>query len=74
MGRRARASWKEAADNAGFTSGEAWLPLSGDRKTLNVREDARSMLSLYRKLIALRRREPALSIGAHVKAEAIGSY
>ncbi len=30
------------------------------------------MFSLYRKLIALRRREPALSIGAHVKAEAIG--
>ena len=31
------------------------------------------MLSLYRALIALRRREPALSVGVHVKAEAIGS-
>ena len=30
------------------------------------------MFSLYRQLIALRRREPALSIGVHVKAEAIG--
>jgi alpha-glucosidase len=30
------------------------------------------MLSLYRRLIALRRREPALSIGVQVKAEAIG--
>ena len=30
------------------------------------------MLSLYRALIALRRREPALSIGVHVKAEAVG--
>ena len=65
----------DASDNAGFTAGEPWLPLSGDRKRLNVatqREEARSMFSLYRKLIALRRREPALSIGVHVKAEAIG--
>ena len=31
------------------------------------------MLSLYRALIALRRREPALSIAVHVKTEAIGS-
>jgi alpha-glucosidase len=30
------------------------------------------MFSLYRQLIALRRREPALSIGVHVKAEAVG--
>ena len=34
--------------------------------------EARSMLSLYRALIALRRREPALSVGVLVKAEAIG--
>ena len=31
------------------------------------------MLSLYRALLALRRAEPALAIGVHVKAEAIGS-
>jgi alpha-glucosidase len=36
------------------------------------RKDSRSMLSLYRQLIALRRAEPALSVGVHVKAEAIG--
>jgi alpha-glucosidase len=36
------------------------------------RADPRSMFSLYRQLIALRRREPALSIGVHVKAEAVG--
>jgi alpha-glucosidase len=30
------------------------------------------MLSLYRALIALRRREPALSVGVHVKAQAVG--
>ena len=36
------------------------------------RDDPRSMLSLYRALISLRRREAALSVGVHVKAEAIG--
>jgi alpha-glucosidase len=37
------------------------------------RADERSILSLYRALIRLRRREPALSVGVLVKAEAIGS-
>ena len=66
--------WDGSA-NAGFTDGEPWLPLSADRATVNVaaqRADPTSMFSLYRALIALRRREPALSIGVHVKAEAIG--
>lgn len=65
----------DASDNAGFTRGEPWLPLSADRKTVNVaveRVDPASMFSLYRRLIDLRRKEPALSIGVHVKAEAIG--
>jgi len=65
----------DAGDNAGFATAEPWLPLSPDHATRNVatqRREARSMLSLYRKLIALRRREPALSIGVHVRAEAIG--
>ena len=63
------------SQNAGFTDGEPWLPLSSDIATVNVetqRGDTRSMFSLYRALIALRRREPALSVGVHVKAEAIG--
>jgi alpha-glucosidase len=65
----------DATENAGFTTGEPWLPLSSDSKVVNVvtqRNDARSIFSLYRQLIALRRREPALTIGVHVKAEAIG--
>jgi alpha-glucosidase len=67
--------WDES-ENAGFTSGEPWLPLSTDHAILNVqrqRAESRSMLSLYRALTALRRREPALAVGVHVKAEAIGS-
>src|SRR6476646_5261706 len=66
----------DATENAGFTDADPWLPLASDYRQVNVqaqRAEARSMLSLYRALIALRRREPALSIGVHVKAEAIGS-
>jgi len=67
--------WDES-ENAGFTDGDPWLPLASDHREVNVeaqRAQAHSMLSLYRALIALRRREPALSVGVHVKAEAIGS-
>jgi alpha-glucosidase len=65
----------DGSDNAGFTGGDPWLPLASDHRAVNVavqRADPCSMLSLYRQLIALRRREPALSIGVHVKAEAVG--
>ena len=52
--------------NAGFSRSEPWLPLNPDWPTRNVaaqEADPRSMLSLYRALLALRRREPALSVG-----------
>ena len=67
--------WDDS-ENAGFSSVEPWLPLASDYALVNVKRqhsDPRSMLSLYRALIALRRREPALSVGVHVKAEAVGS-
>ena len=63
----------DASINAGFSEGEPWLPLAANFREANIatqRSDPYSMLSLYRALIALRRREPALSIGVHVKAEA----
>jgi alpha-glucosidase len=66
----------DGSDNAGFSRVDPWLPVASDYRAVNVaaqRADARSMLALYRALIALRRREPALSIGVHVKAEAVGS-
>ncbi len=51
--------------NAGFTSGEPWLPVSEDYPDVNVRaqSDGHSMLALYRHLLALRREEPALTLG-----------
>lgn len=54
--------------NAGFSTGTPWLPLGRDAETTNVElESSRpdSMLSLYRRLIELRRREPALVLGTY---------
>jgi alpha-glucosidase len=53
---------------AGFTSGTPWLPLADDYRTVNVatqRDDPASLLTLYRRLLHLRRAEPALSVGAY---------
>ena len=58
---------------AGFTTGEPWLPLGADHCTVNVAaqvDDPRSMLSLYRALLTLRRAESALSMGAYVPVQA----
>jgi alpha-glucosidase len=64
-----------AAPHAGFTTGTPWLPVSSDRETVNVdaqRADPKSMLSLHRRLIALRRAEPALQLGRFQLLETSG--
>jgi alpha-glucosidase len=64
-----------ARENAGFTPGEPWLPLAEDYREVNVeteRDDPRSMLSLYRRLIDLRNAEPALHGGGWEPVEADG--
>jgi alpha-glucosidase len=64
-----------AAENAGFTTGTPWLPLAPTWRTVNVeaqRDDPRSMLTLYRRLLALRRAEPALEVGRIELIEAGG--
>ncbi len=56
----------DAQPNAGFTEGQPWLPLNADAATLNVATqaaDPRSMLSLYRALLQLRRNSEALVSG-----------
>ncbi|MFL5541881.1 MAG: alpha-amylase family glycosyl hydrolase, partial [Longimicrobiaceae bacterium] len=61
--------------NAGFTAGTPWLPLAADYRETNVetqRCDPGSMLALHRRLIALRRAEPALSIGSWAPVDAEG--
>jgi alpha-glucosidase len=57
----------DASLQAGFTRGEPWLPLAPDWPARNadaLGRDPTSILALYRRLIALRRRHRALGIGA----------
>ncbi len=58
----------DASSNAGFTTGEPWLPLSMDHSDRNVEAlsaDPGSILTLYRRLLTLRRSTSALSIGSY---------
>jgi oligo-1,6-glucosidase/alpha-glucosidase len=64
-GARTPMAW-DATPQAGFSSAEPWLPLHHDWSTRNVASqegDDRSMLNLYRRLLELRRRHPALATG-----------
>jgi alpha-glucosidase len=63
---RAPMRWDDT-DGGGFTTGESWLPLSEDRSRniMAQQRDGRSLLNLYRELIALRRREPCLLQGEY---------
>jgi alpha-glucosidase len=52
--------------HGGFTTGQPWLPLGADADVMNAStqaDDPRSILSLYRALIRLRRDKDVLSIG-----------
>jgi len=60
---------------AGFSRARPWLPLSPDWPERNVEaemRDARSMLALYRRLLALRRAHPALTHGSYEPVERSG--
>jgi len=52
--------------NAGFTTGDPWLPLDSNYRRCNVdvlRKDRESLFNLYKELIALRRQYQALVTG-----------
>lgn len=58
----------DASRNSGFSNSIPWLRLAADYRDRNVaaqRADGESILSLYTKLIGLRKSEPALSIGSY---------
>ncbi|MGQ0608485.1 MAG: DUF3459 domain-containing protein, partial [Chloroflexota bacterium] len=58
------------------TTGRPWLPLPADAAEQSIeaeRDDATSMLSLYRRLLELRRADPALAIGSYAPLPATGS-
>ncbi|WP_065752752.1 alpha-amylase family glycosyl hydrolase [Bradyrhizobium paxllaeri] len=57
-----------SGENAGFSKVDPWLPLADDWRSNNrarLREDPLSILNLYRRLLRLRKKMPALSAGAY---------
>jgi alpha-glucosidase len=56
----------DASPAGGFTTGEAWLPVSpaDGPDVASQRADPTSMLALHRRLLELRRSEPALAVGS----------
>ncbi len=65
-GERSPMRW-DRSPNSGFSSGEPWLPMDppSPRNVQSQRNDRHSLLRLYRALIALRRKEPALTLGRY---------
>ncbi|AKQ45633.1 alpha-amylase [Rufibacter radiotolerans] len=58
----------DTSENAGFTTAKPWLRLGRSFHRENVlvqQEDEYSMLTLYRRLLQLRKQEPALAIGSY---------
>jgi alpha-glucosidase len=56
----------DTSPHAGFTEARPWLRVPLDYRRRNVaveRADEHSFLSFYRRLIALRQREPSLQVG-----------
>jgi alpha-glucosidase len=65
----------DASDNAGFSTARPWLPPASDsaqENVVNLEADSRSILSLYKALIALRKKTPALVTGAYEPISAQG--
>jgi glycosidase len=65
----------DASDNTGFTTARPWLLVNADWPTRNVARmtvEPQSILTLYRRLLALRRTHPALSIGSFALLDAEG--
>jgi len=66
-----------SAHAAGFTTGKPWLPVArdfGERNVERQRADPKSMLNLYRDLIALRAREEAILTGDFLPLEPQGNF
>lgn len=71
-GARTPMQWS-AAPNGGFTEGDPWLPVDASYLERNVESetaDPESLLAWYRKLLALRRANPALREGSYRAIEA----
>jgi alpha-glucosidase len=71
---RAPMLW-DSSPNAGFSAGCPWLPMAPNYRAINVQaqgHDPASMLTLYRRLCAIRRATPALAVGTYAAVPAHG--
>jgi len=67
---------RDATDNSGFSAGVPWLPLADDfahENVVNLDADTKSILGLYKALIALRRMLPQLVTGTYEPVAAQGA-
>jgi alpha-glucosidase len=67
-GERTPMQWNHD-ENAGFTKGTPWLPVAENYKTHNVADelkDPNSILNFYKRVLALRHKEPAFLDGAYI--------
>jgi alpha-glucosidase len=66
-GARSPMQW-DATPHAGFSEFDPWLPLAADFRSANVenaRREGASIHNLYRRLVAMRRAQPALTLGSY---------
>jgi alpha-glucosidase len=67
-GERTPMQWSDAK-NAGFSTAKPWLPVPASYKTHNAEtemKDPNSILSVYRQLLTMRHKEPALVNGSYI--------
>jgi alpha-glucosidase len=64
--------WERSLPNAGFTDGKPWLPVATNSSVREQDGDTSSMLSLYRRLLILRRSHAALVQGTIANVAANG--
>jgi glycosidase len=65
----------DGSGNAGFTTAKPWLPLNADwpaRNVARMAEEPHSILTLYRRLLAVRRAHPALATGDFALLDSAG--
>ncbi len=65
----------DSSPNAGFTTGEPWLPLADNYQQVNVATqlaDDQSTLNFYKTLLRLRRSRPALHKGSFTFVDGLG--
>ena len=71
-GARTPMPWRGEESNGGFSASKPWLPVPAEHLALAVDQqeaDPASILNLCRRIVALRRKEPALSLGSQTPVD-----